>query len=50
MFALELFDKYRYFILGAAVVAPFKLPLPKLWMVFLAVMAVYIVIRELNDK
>lgn len=50
MLELELFDRYRYFILGAATMAPFKLPMPKLWMVFLAVMAVYVMIREFSDK
>lgn len=50
MFALQMFEKYRFFILGAAVVAPFKLPLPKLWMVFLAVMTIYVVIREFSKE
>jgi hypothetical protein len=45
-----MFDRHRYFILGAAVVAPFKLPLPKLWLVFLVVMVVYVVAREFSDK
>jgi hypothetical protein len=50
MFALELFDRHRYFILGAAVVAPFKLPLSKLWMVFLAVMIIYVAVREFSKE